>query len=387
MITLKKHGDRRIRKGHLWVFSNEIAEPPVASLKAGGIYELRDSTGEFLGTVYANPASLISARILSRKKIKIDREFLAERIQAALDRRNCFIRDRDAYRLVFGESDSLPGLIIDRYKDYLVVQTLTAGMDLLCDQIVEVLRGLLEPAGIYVRNDVGVRSLEGLPQVKSLAYGEVPEAVEIHSGGLRFLVDTANGQKTGFYLDQEWNRSLMKHYVVPGARVLDLFCYTGAWALHALAAGAREAVGLDSSRGALKLATENAVLNGMDDRFQTVRDNAVDFLKKAKEQWDVIILDPPAFVKSRARIKEGRAGYIDVNRRALGRIASGGFLVSCSCSHNIDAPTFEGILLAASRQSNRELRILDYRSQGPDHPMLLTMPETRYLKVFVAQVV
>ena len=386
MITLKKNGDRRIRRGHLWVFSNEIADPPVAALEPGGIHEMRDSSGEFLGMVYANPVSLISARILSRKKVEIDREFLRQRIQASLDRRDRLFRGRDAYRLVFGESDLLPGLVIDRYGDYLVVQTLTAGMDLLSDLIVEVLSEMLRPTGVYLRNDAAVRSLEGLHQVKSLAYGTEPDTVEIDSGGLKFLVDIANGQKTGFYLDQEWNRSLMKRYVFAGAKVLDLFCYTGAWALHALAAGAEQAVGVDSSRGALKLAAENALLNKMDKRFETVRDNAVDFLKKSGRSWDVIVLDPPAFVKSRSRIKEGRSGYIDVNRRALGRIVPGGFLVTCSCSYNIDMPAFEEILLAASRQSNRELRILEYRGQGPDHPMLLSMPETRYLKVIVAQV-
>ena len=337
--------------------------------------------------VYANPSSLITARILSRKRVHIDEAFLQHRISAALERRQRLFPDRDFYRLIFGEADLLPGLIVDRYGSVLAVQSLTAGMDALQENVLSVLVNSLHPTGIYLRNDSPVRGLEGLSQEKRLAYGSIPDTIIISSSGLEFLVDVANGQKTGFFLDQEANRPLVKQYVFPGAKVLDLFCYTGAWALHAAAAGAQEVVGVDSSRGAIHLAESNAVVNRMGDLFHAVRENVLEFLKKGRETWDVIILDPPAFIKSRSQIKEGQKGYIDINRRALTAMNSGGILVTCSCSHHLDAQAFEDTLMIAARQSGRELRILDIRGQGPDHPFLLSMPETRYLKVIVAQIV
>jgi 23S rRNA (cytosine1962-C5)-methyltransferase len=387
MITLKKKADRRLRRGHLWVFSNEIADPPVAQLVAGSIHEIQDAAGEFLGMVYANPASLITARILSHKKVQIDEAFLEQRIGAALERRQRLFPERDFYRLIFGEADLLPGLIVDRYGTVLVVQSLTAGMDALIEDVLAVLVRYLSPEGIYLRNDSPSRVLEGLSQEKHIAYGSIPDSVIISSSGLRFLVDVADGQKTGFFLDQEANRPLMKQYVFPGAKVLDLFCYAGAWGLHAAAAGAAEVTGVDSSPGAIQLAESNAALNGMEDRFHAVRHNALEFLKRSHETWDVVILDPPAFIKSRSQIKEGQKGYIDFNRRALTKLNPGGILFTCSCSHHLDAQTFEETVAIAARQSGKELRILDTRGQGPDHPFLLSMPETRYLKVIVGQIV
>jgi len=387
MITLKKNADRRVRRGHLWVFSNEIAEPAVSELEPGSIHELRDRRGEFLGMVYASPSSLIAARILSRNKVAIDPLFFHERILSALQRRSRLFPDKDLYRLVYGESDFLPGLIVDRYSRFLAVQSLTSGMDRFLEDVLEALVSILEPEGIYLRNDSPFRTLEGLPQEKKPAFGTVPESVNINSHGLDFMVDIENGQKTGFYLDQEANRSLMKQYVSPGATVLDLFCYTGAWGLHAISAEAEEVTAVDSSRAALKLAESNAELNGVQDRFHAVKDNAIDFLKKAQRSWAMIVLDPPAFIKSRSQIKEGIKGYIDLNRRALAKLRPEGILVTCSCSHHMDRITFEEMLLTASRQSGRELRILDTREQGPDHPVLLSMPETRYLKLIVAQAV
>jgi len=386
MIALKKNADRRVRRGHLWVFSNEVANPPVSELEPGSIHELRDSAGEFLGMVYANPASLICARILSRKRVEIDTLFFQERIASALDLRKRLFPERDAYRVVFGEGDLLPGLIVDRYAAWLAVQSLTSGMDRLMDDVLAALAKIVSPAGIYLRNDAPVRSLEGLPLEKKLAYGSIPDMVTIVSNGLKFLVDIPNGQKTGFFLDQESNRSLVQKYAFPGARVLDLFCYTGAWGLHSAASGADEVVALDSSRGALGMAVSNAALNGLDQRFHTVRESALEFLKKSRDTWDVVILDPPAFIKTRAGFKEGQKGYIDINRRALGKLKSGGVIITCSCSHHLTGQDFEEVLLSASRQSGRDLRILDVRGQGPDHPVLLAMPETRYLKVIAAQV-
>jgi len=387
MIILKRHADRRIRKGHLWVFSNEIATPRISELEAGSVHELHDAAGEFIGMVYANPSSLIAARILSHKKVTIDRSFFEHQIGAAVERRKRLFPDRDTYRVVFGEGDLIPGLVVDKYGPVLAVQSLTAGIDALMGLVQDALVEILAPEAIYLRNDSPFRSLEGLPQEKGLAYGTLPEQVIVELDGLKFLVDVPNGQKTGMYLDQEANRSLLKHYVWPGASVLDLFSYTGGWGIHALAAGATEVTAVDSSRPALSIAEANADLNGFGDRFHPIKDNALDFLKKTSQTWDVIVLDPPAFIKSRSLVKEGLKGYIDINRRALGKLQSGGILVTCSCSHHLDPPGFEAALLSASRQSGRELRLLDARGQSPDHPVLLAMPETRYLKVMVAQVV
>jgi 23S rRNA (cytosine1962-C5)-methyltransferase len=386
VITLKKKSDRRIRQGHLWVFSNEIESPPVAALQPGSIHELCDSTGEFLGIVYANPGSLITARILSKRKIPIDTSFFRERIQMALAFRSRLSPKKDAYRVVFGEADKLPGLIVDRYGDFLAVQSLTAGMDELLGHVLEALVDTISPQGIYLRNDSPYRLHEGLQTEKRLAYGDIPDLVPINSWGLEFLVDIRDGQKTGFFLDQEWNRTLIRQYLSPGAQVLDLFCYTGAWGIHALDAGATQVTAVDASRPAIDLALSNATLNKTADRFVPTREPVLDFLKKARNLWDFVVVDPPAFVKSRSRLKDGLKGYIDVNRRALTKMESGGILITCSCSHHLDLQTFEQAIFSASRQSGRELKLLDSRGQGPDHPVLISMPETRYLKVLVAQV-
>lgn len=385
MISLKRNMDRRIARGHLWVFSNEIADPPVSQLEPGEIHKLVDASGELLGMVYANPSSLITARILSRKKEPIDRSFLHRRLLSALELRKRLFPASDVYRLVFGESDFLPGLVVDRYGSVLAVQSLTAGMDRLLPEVVETLVEIFNPEGIYLRNDAPIRSLEGLDLEKKVAYGAVPDRITIDSGGLRFPVDVPNGQKTGFYLDQESNRIVMKCFVSPGDRVLDLFSYSGAWGIHAAAAGASDVTAVDSSRRALSLTETGAEINHVADRLRTVKESALDFLKKTRDRWDVVVLDPPAFIKTRSAMAEGRKGYIDLNRRALTRLNPGGLLVTCSCSHHLAPADFEEILLTASRQSGKSLRILNERSQGPDHPVLLSMPETRYLKVIVAQ--
>jgi 23S rRNA (cytosine1962-C5)-methyltransferase len=387
MISLKKNHDRRIRRGHLWVFSNEIGDPPVSRLEPGTVHELRDASGEFLGMVYVNPNSLIAARILSRKRTQIDEAFLQQRIATALAFRKRLFPSKDSFRLFFGESDLLPGLIVDKYGTVLVLQTLTAGVDALLDTILTVLIDELSPEGIYLRNDSPMRLLEGLQQEKRLAYGNIPEDLTIDSDGLRLLVDVLEGQKTGYFLDQEFNRRIMKDFTFPGAKVLDLFCYTGAWGLHAAAAGAEEVTAVDSSERALDLARSNAERNCMASRFRAVREPVIDFLKKTSEMWDVIILDPPAFVKGKAQLKEGTKGYIDANRRALTKLKPGGILITCSCSHHMDEESFENAILAASRQSGKDLRILAIRGQGPDHPYLLSMPETKYLKLIAAQAV
>ncbi len=389
MIQLRKGADRRVRGGHLWIFSNEIEKPIVAELEPGSIHEVVDAGGEFVGMAYANSRSLIAARILSRKRRAIDEEFFESRIQDAMQRKWRIIsnRDSDSYRVVFGEADLLPGLVVDKYDSCLVIQALTAGIDSLLEPILTVLLAGLEPEGVYLRNDASARELEGLPKEKRVLWGNVSETVTARLDGLKFLVDIVNGQKTGFYLDQDFNRSRLRQYLFSGARVLDLFSYTGAWGIRAAHEGAGEVTAVDSSRGALNLAEANADMNGVSGVFHTVRDSVLDFLKKCSDIFDVVVLDPPAFIKSRAHIKEGTKGYIDLNRRALLRLDSGGILVTCSCSHHMDEATFEEVLIAAARQSGRDLRILEKGGQGPDHPVLLSMPESRYLKMLVAQVV
>jgi len=387
MIKLKRYADRRVRKGHLWIFSNEIESPPVAQLEPGALQEVCDAAGEFVGMAYVNPQSLITARILSRRKTQIDRLFLESRIKAAAEFRSRIFPCKDAYRLIFSESDLLPGLIVDRYAGFLAVQSHTAGMDSLLSDILEILDETMSPEGIYLLNDSPVRELEGAALERRLVSGSVPDKVTITSWGLKFLVDIQEGQKTGFFLDQEANRDLMPKYVFSGAKVLDLFSYTGAWGIHAAAAGASLVVAVDSSRGALNLAESNAEINGVASRFHTVREPAIDFLKKNDDLWDIIIADPPSFIKSRAKVNEGRKGYIDLNRRALGRLNAGGILVTCSCSHHMSTEDFEEVLRISSHQSGKRTRILETRGQGADHPVLLAMPETRYLKVIVAQVI
>ncbi|MDQ7783149.1 MAG: class I SAM-dependent rRNA methyltransferase [Desulfomonilaceae bacterium] len=387
MIKLKRNADRRVRRGHLWIFSNEIESPPVAQLEPGAVHEVRDATGEFVGMAYVNPQSLITARILSRRKIPIDRSFLETRIHTAVEFRRRMFPYGAPCRLIFSESDLLPGLIVDRYAEYLAVQSHTAGMDSLLPGVLEILHEAMSPAGIYLRNDSPIRELEGTALEKRLVSGSVPARVTIRSHGLKFLVDIQEGQKTGFFLDQEANRDLMGKYAFSGARVLDLFCYTGAWGIHAAATGASEVVAVDSSRGALHIAESNSEINGAASRFYTVREQAVDFLKKTDESWDLIVADPPAFIKSRSKVNEGRKGYIDLNRRAMGRLKVGGILVTCSCSRHLSFEDFEEVIRTASHQAGKRMRILETRGQGPDHPVLLSMPETRYLKVIVAQAI
>lgn len=387
MIMLRRGAERRVRRGHCWIFSNEIAEPPVRTLEPGALHELVDHAGRFIATVYVNPKSLITARVLCRQKRGIDRSFFEERLRKAIAWRKRVLPHRDACRLVFSEADGIPGLVVDRYGSVLVLQSLTAGIDRFMEELLSIIVALMAPKGVFVRNDSPFREMEGVPLHKYLAYGDVPDVVEISSGGLRFLVDIVNGQKTGFFLDQESNRDLMRKYVEQDSMILDLFSYTGAWGMHALAAGAGEVTAVDSSKRALQLAAIVAELNGFFDRFKAINQNAIEFLKQHQTSWDMVILDPPAFIKNRAGISHGIKGYIDINRRVLGHLKKGGILVTCSCSHHLDIPTFEKVLTSASVQSGRTLRLLESRGQGPDHPMLLAMPETRYLKLLVAQVV
>lgn len=386
MIKLKKNHDRRVRKGHLWVFSNEIEDPPVSELEPGSVRDIADSSGEFIGRAYVNPQSLITARILTHRKEPIDRDFLYGRLERALEYRSKIYGNRTAYRLVFAESDGLPGLVVDRYGAHLSMQSTTAGMDALLPDVVEVLIDMLEPEGIFLRNDVPIRELEGLDQEKRLLHGTVPDTIEIDCHGVRTIVDVINGQKTGWFFDQQENRRLAVKYSFPGADVLDLYSYSAGWGLQAAKAGADNVTAVDSSRGALKLADATTELNGLGDIVHTVRDNILEFLKKAHKSRDLVILDPPALIPSRSKVREGRKGYIDINKRALSVVRPGGFMITCSCSHHLEYDAFTDIVRIAAQGTGRTVRIVDSRPQAPDHPILVSMPETAYLKVLVAHV-
>ena len=387
MIRLKKQADRKVRKGGLWIFSNEIHEPQVRELKVGQTYELRDFAGEFLGIVYANPKSLIAARIISRRKAELDVDFFQQKLSKALESRQPFCEDREAYRIVFGESDFIPGLVVDKYGPHIVVQSSAAGIDNMLDTIVEAIDKLLSPESIIVRNDSSSRNLEGIPSYTEVKKGSNGDLIHFRSGELSFAADLLAGQKTGFFLDQEFNRSVLKRYLSRNCSVLDLYCYSAAWAMHALNAGAGSVTAVDSSNLALEIASENARINNFESRMSLVREDALHFLNGASAQWDLIILDPPAFIKSRSKVREGTQGYIDVNRKALAKLKKCGLLVSCSCSSHLGLPDFMDALNIAAYRSGRALRILEVAGQGPDHPSLVSMPETRYLKVVFAQAV
>ena len=387
MIKLRKNADRKVRRGGLWIFSNEIEAPSVKELEPGDIHELVDFSGEFLGMVYANPNSLIAARLLSRKRGAIDSDFVMNRLKEALDRRQPFCREREAYRVFFGESDLLPGLIIDRYGPNLVIQSSTAGVDKILDTVVDVAMNLFSPKSIVLRNDLSVRNLEGIPLYKLLRSGSDVDRVGFRSDGLNFVADLLNGQKTGFFLDQEFNRSSLRKYIPDGSTLLDLYCYSGAWGLHGLAGGAGVVTCVDSSQPALELAMENTRLNKYESRVNFVREEVLRFLGTCPDQWDVIVLDPPAFIKSRSKVREGRQGYIDVNRKALSRLKQGGIFVTCSCSGHMELTDFLEVLNVSAHRCGKNLRLLEILGQGPDHPTLMAMPDTRYLKVIVAQAV
>jgi 23S rRNA (cytosine1962-C5)-methyltransferase len=366
------------------VFSNEIASD-VKSYEPGSLVDVYAHGGSFLGRGYINPHSLISVRLLSQHRETIDAAFFLQRLDAALKRRTRLYPEAQAFRVVYSEGDLLPGLIVDRYADHLVVQTLTLGMDLRTDLICEGLEALLQPRSIIARNDVGIRGLEGLPSGKKVLRGELHRLVEFQEADLRFQVDLWEGQKTGCYLDQRDNRWMLRSFL-QGKRVLDAFCYTGAWALHAARAGAEEIVGVDESAKAIQWAQQQAKDNGVESRCQFAVADVFQFLKEAdarRERFDAIVLDPPAFVKSRSKLSEGLHGYWEINRRAMRLLQPGGYLITCSCSHHVAPEIFRTMLARAARASRRHALLLDMRGQSKDHPMLLPLTESAYLKCAV----
>ena len=377
-IKLKKKEERRVLRGHPWVFSNEVQDLP-ADATPGELVDIRDNAGSFIGRGYVNPRSLIAVRILTRKQVDIDVDFFAGRIGRARDLRR-ELGFGDSFRAVFSEGDGLPGLIVDKYGDTLVVQSLTAGIDGRLDLVLAALREVYAPTAIVLRNDVASRELEGLQQEKRVVLGETTGLVEFGESGIRYRVDVLEGQKTGFFFDQRENRLALKG-LVKGRRTLDCFSYVGAWALSAAKYGATQVIGIDSSEKAVSLARANAELNGLSaefvqgDVFEKLRE-----FEKQKERFGCIVLDPPAFVKSRVKVREALKGYKEINLRGMRLLEPGGFLVTCSCSHHIDEELFREMLIDAAWSAGRQARLLEMRSQARDHPMLLAARETHYLK-------
>jgi 23S rRNA (cytosine1962-C5)-methyltransferase len=389
-LRLRRNEERRLRAGHLWVYSNEVdvSQTPLGSFEPGEPVQVQDSRGAPIGAGYVNPRSLICARLLGRDPdTMLDVELLRGRISRALASREQIYPEGPYYRLVHAESDGLPGLIVDRFGDVLVAQVTTAGMERARAELLQALVEVVRPAAILLRNDTASRSLEGLESYVEEAYGSVPESVEIRENGVRFSVPLTGGQKTGWFYDHRENRARLGRYV-RGRRVLDVFSYAGGWGVQAAVRGAEQVVCLDSSAPALALASESADLNGVADRVETLQGDAFDALRDlhaARERFDVVVLDPPAFIKRRKDQKQGEQAYHRVNRLALELLAPAGVLVSASCSFHFPRDALLNAVLRASRDAGRDLQILEEGHQSPDHPVHPAIPETSYLKAFFAR--
>ena len=389
VLRLKKNEERRIRAGHLWVYSNEVdtSATPLKAFEPGQPARIEAHNGKPLGNGYVNPASLIAARLVSRDpNYRLDRSLIVHRLKVALSLRERLF-EQPFYRLVYGESDQLPGLVVDRYGDVLVVQITTAGMERVKPALLEALERVLHPRGILLRCDTGVREREGLERYVT-RHGEVPETVEIKEAGLRFGVSPAGGQKTGWFFDQRMNRLRLRDYV-RGRRVLDVFSYVGAWGLQAAAAGAEEVFCVDASAAALERLHANARANGLQDRIASVEGDAFEALaelRAAGERFDVVVLDPPAFIKRRKDAKAGEQAYHRLNRLGMQLLARDGTLVSASCSRHLARDSLQKILLRSARHLDRSLQVLEYGQQGPDHPVHPAIPETAYLKALFCRV-
>lgn len=385
---LKKKISRRIENGHPWIFSNETAliDGPV---NGGDIVDVFTHDKKFVGRGYINPKSQIIIRILTRdRNEQIDERFFFNRIKKAWEYKRQ-LGYAENCRLIFGEADFLPALIIDKFNDYFVLQTLALGIDNWKPAIVRALKQLFSPKGIYERNDVPVRELEGLPQQKGFLSAPFNTNIIIRENGLQFHVDIENGQKTGYFLDQQDNRRAIQH-IVKGADVLGAFTYTGTFEIHAAHYGAKSVFGIDISDNAVAQANKNAALNQLDAicRFEAM--NAFDVLKqwvKDGRQWDVVMLDPPAFTKSRENIQKAITGYKEINLRGMKLVKPGGFLVTSSCTNLVQPELFLEIIEMAAKDAKRKLRQVTYQTQSSDHPIIWGMENTHYLKFLIVQVI
>lgn len=393
IVTLKKGEGRMLKSGGLWIFDNEIASI-LGSFEDGDIVAVHDFDGYGLGKGFINRNSKIRVRMMTRNRHQeIDEAFLKMRVQEAWDYRKK-VSDTGSCRVIFGEADFLPGLVVDKFSDVLVVQSLALGIDRLKDQIVELLKEVLAADGIkirgvYERSDAKVRRQEGMELYNGFIGEAFDTNVEIEENGVRYMVDVKDGQKTGFFLDQKYNRKAIQH-LCKDAKVLDCFTHTGSFALNAGYGGAKEVTGVDASELAVEQATLNSKLNGMEDRVKFICRDVFELLPELEEKgekFDVVILDPPAFTKSRNSVKNAVKGYREINLRAMKLVRDGGFLATCSCSHFMTYELFTQTIHQAARNVHKRLRQVEYRTQAPDHPILWAAEESYYLKFYVFQVV
>ena len=384
-VTVTKRGADRVRGGHLWIYRSDVGK---VDAEGGSVVVVRDERSNFIGQALYSDASQIALRFLTQSDEEIDRDWWRARIRAAVGRRN-IPADTNAYRLVYSEGDLLPSLIVDRYDDVLVLQTLSQGTESLKSLFTEILIDEFQPRALIERNDARVRELEGLPLISATIYGEAPDEFEIRQHGLRFVVSPVAGQKTGSFLDQRENRLAARAaaQTTDARRALDCFTFNGAFALH-LASVCEEVIGIDISADAVAAAEQNARLNEMGNvEFREA--NVFDALREFEargEKFDVIVLDPPAFAKNRASLKAAVRGYKEINLRALKLLHGGGVLITCTCSYHVGEDLFLEIVREAANDAHRRVQIIEKRMQTSDHPVLLGMPETYYLKCVIARV-
>ena len=392
IVNLKKGEGRTLKAGGMWVYDNEIAST-MGEIVDGGLVEVHDFDGYFMGIGYINRRSKITVRMMSRRTREIDRAFIEQRVRACVDYRKHTV-DMSSCRLIFGEADFLPGIVIDKFSDVLVVESLALGIDRFKPLIVELLKQVLKEEGmpirgVYERSDAKVRLQEGMERFKGFIGEEFDTKVSIVENGVKYMVDVKDGQKTGFFLDQKYNRAAIRP-MCKDAKVLDCFTHTGSFALNAGMAGAKSVLGVDASELGVAQATENAALNGLSDRVSFICEDVFELLprlEKEGEVFDVVILDPPAFTKSRNSIKNAVKGYREINLRAMKLVKNGGYLATCSCSHFMNPELFAKTIGEAAANVHKRLRQIEYKTQSPDHPILWTRDEeSLYLKFYIFQV-
>ncbi len=378
-VILKAGEGKRIKNGHKWVFSNEIKQVE-GSPKAGDKVLLYDNAGALIGSGFYNPRSLIAFRLVSNKDEIFNVPFWQERVEAAKRLRENVYPSETSYRAVFGESDDMPGVILDKYGDYLCAQFVSAGAEKEKANILEAAKAVFSPKGIFVRNDASLRKLEGLNAENEIYFGDIAEDIIITENGVKFYADIINGQKTGFFFDQRDNRKKLAAYA-KGKKVLDCYCHTGAFGIYAKTAGAKEVVFVDSSRPALETAEKNYALNGFKE-FNGLEADALDYLQSAEakaEKYDILSIDPPGLIKSRKDFNAGFKHYVKVNEAALKLAKKGALIATSSCSHHLSFKDFKDVIGQAAAKAKREVVIIEYGFQSKDHPVLASMQETEYL--------
>ena len=394
IVTLKKGAGRTLKQGGPWIYDNEIASI-TGTFEDGDIVLVHDFDGYPMGRGFINRNSKLTVRMMTRNiDTEIDETFLTMRVKNAWEYRKKVMDDITSCRVIFGEADFLPGIVIDKFSDVLVVESLALGIDRLKETIVRILKNLMEEDGIHIRgvyerSDAKVREQEGMERYKGFIGEPFDTKVEIVENGVRYYVDVKDGQKTGFFLDQKYNRRAVAK-LCKGARVLDCFTHTGSFALNAGAAGAEHVTGVDASELGVAQARENAALNGLQDRVEFICEDVFDLLprlEKQGEKYDVVILDPPAFTKSRSSIKKAVKGYREINLRGMKLVKDGGYLATCSCSHFMDPELFTKTIGQAAQNVHKRLRQVEFRTQAPDHPILWGAGDSYYLKFYIFQVV